>query len=481
MGTDRTRPRGHRIVGIGLAFGLVAATAACGQLPGVSNSQSATGTAQGLGPGDTSLTSGAPSGTSGYGASGGSLGSAAGGSLGTTAGGSSGSGITNPQAAAGGTGPESSGLGGPPSGGNSTGVDSDTIRIGLHVPITGAAPVPTSSFNKGKDLYWRWLDQNNIKIGGRSVQVFAMNDGFDASRAASVCKEMVQKDHVFILIGFSGSDEETACARYAESVGVPYISGGSTETGLNDMPGYFTLWETYEQAAPLLAGEIVHDLNGKGVVNGMVRYDDPNLIGPRNAFVSSMRALGADVQFERTITSESNTTDAAALAQALKQENVQNVYMLVSPFFWLQVAHAAAQQGYFPTWLVMDEGEEQLLQGGCENNAINNARALHMVPAYVDADKYDPDFHKAGGSDDIQWIIWGLSKVIGKMLSLPGRNLTRERFAWYLEHDRALSTGVVPQLSFSPENHFGGQAMHLLRADCQAGHWVTQKAFATHL
>ncbi|MEA2488108.1 MAG: branched-chain amino acid transport system substrate-binding protein [Actinomycetota bacterium] len=361
------------------------------------------------------------------------------------------------------------------------GVNAKTIKIGLHVPITGAAPVPTASFNKGKDLYWRWLDQNDIKIGGRSVQVVAMNDGFDASRAASVCKEMVQKDHVFILIGFSGSDEETPCARYAESVGVPYISGGSTEAGLTDMPGYFTLWETYEQAAPLLAQEIVHDLGGKNEVNGMVRYDDPNLIGPRDAFVNSMQSLGSKVQFDRTITSESNTTDAAALAQELKQANVQNVYMLVSPFFWLQVAHAAAQQGYHPTWLVMDEGEEQLLQGGCENNAIDGARAFHMVPAYVDADKYDPDFHKAGGSDDIQWIVWGLSKVIGQMLSLPGHNLTRQRFDWYLERDRTLSTGVVPQLSFTPQNHFGGQAMHLLRADCQAGHWVTEQAFASHL
>lgn len=247
------------------------------------------------------------------------------------------------------------------------------------------------------------------------------------------------------------------------------------------MPGYFTLWETYEQAAPLLAQEVVHDLGGKSEVNGMVRYEDPNLIGPRNAFVNAMRSLGADVQFERTITSESNTTDAAAIAQQLKQANVSNVYMLVSPFFWLQVAHAAAQQGYHPTWIVMDEGEEQLLQGGCENDAIQNARAFHMVPAYVDADKFDPDFHKAGGSDDIQWILWGLSKVIGKMLALPGRNLTRERFVWFLERDRALSTGVVPQLSFSPQNHFGGQAMHLLRADCQAGHWVTEKAFASHL
>ncbi|MDQ3877103.1 MAG: ABC transporter substrate-binding protein, partial [Actinomycetota bacterium] len=405
------------------------------------------------------------------------------GSLGSATGGAAvGPGANNPQAAGpGGTGSPFGATGGPPAGGNSTGVDADTIKIGIHVPMTGAAPVPTSSFNKGKDLYWRWLDQNDIGIGGRSVQVVAMNDGFDASRAASVCKEMVQKDHVFILIGFSGSDEETACARYAESVGVPYVSGGSTEAGLDTIPGYFTLWETYEQAAPLLAGEVVHDLGGRGVVNGMVRYDDPNLIGPRNAYVDSMRALGAKVQFERAITSESNTTDAAALAQELKQDNVQTVYMLVSPFFWLQVAHAAAQQGYHPTWLVMDEGEEQLLQGGCENNAIDNARALHMVPAYVDADKYDPDFHKAGGSDDIQWILWGLSKVIGKMLSLPGRNLTRERFVWYLERDHALSTGVVPQLSFTPQNHFGGQAMHLLRADCQAGHWVTQHAFASHL
>ena len=43
---------------------------------------------------------------------------------------------------------------GSPSGGDTTGVTDTTIKIGYHIPITGAAAVPAPSFRKGSTLYW---------------------------------------------------------------------------------------------------------------------------------------------------------------------------------------------------------------------------------------------------------------------------------------------------------------------------------------
>ncbi|MCA1846636.1 MAG: hypothetical protein LC792_26265, partial [Actinobacteria bacterium] len=38
-----------------------------------------------------------------------------------------------------------------------TGVDDTTIRIGIHAPVTGAAPFPQSAFEASKDLFWKYL------------------------------------------------------------------------------------------------------------------------------------------------------------------------------------------------------------------------------------------------------------------------------------------------------------------------------------
>lgn len=472
------RPDRARAWGAALAVTLLVA-AACGQKPGVATqglreAAAAAGSSADAFGGDAELDAGG-----GTGATESASDSADAASMGSTSNTSETSAPGSTTRATGGRGSATS-RSGAPLGGDTTGVTSDTITIGIHVPMTGAAPVPSASFDKGKDLYWRWLDQNDASIGGRSVRVVARNDNFNASQAVSVCKEMVEKDHVFMLVGFSGADEVVACARYAASVGVPYLSGGSTQAGLEDLTNYFAIWESYEQAAPLLADLVTARLDGAHSVNGMVRYSSPNLDEPHDRFVAAMEKRGAHVQYDRVVRSEANYADAQAIATELQQNHVKNVYMLVSPLFWIQVARAAAQQNYFPKWIGLYEAVEDLIAPGCQQNAIDGAEFLNMVPAYADADRFDPDFRKAGGSDGVQWILWGLSKAIAGMLALPGHDLTRERFEYLAARAGRIHSGVVPDLSFSPRNHFGGTALHLLRADCSKGHWVTEKAFATH-
>jgi hypothetical protein len=109
---------------------------------------------------------------------------------------------------------------GKPAVGDTTGITDTTIKIGIHAPITGAAPVPSQSFQKGKDLYWNYLKRTNNEIFGRTVETVFRNDNYNPSQAVSVCREMVEKEKVFLLVGVAGTDQIQACARYAASVGV---------------------------------------------------------------------------------------------------------------------------------------------------------------------------------------------------------------------------------------------------------------------
>src|SRR5690349_6390551 len=189
---------------LALAF-LATAAAACGQKPNVAQSGSdlAAG-GQTVNPATGELVPGAVDPATGEVVPGATDGSTTGGA-GGTAGGTGGTGGTT----GGGAG------GGATAAGDRTGITDTEIRIGIHAPVTGAAPIPQSAFEEGKDVFW---NSPNGKVYGRKVTVFFEDDKFDPATAVQKCRKMVETDKVFVLIGGGGADQITACARYAQSV-----------------------------------------------------------------------------------------------------------------------------------------------------------------------------------------------------------------------------------------------------------------------
>jgi branched-chain amino acid transport system substrate-binding protein len=368
-----------------------------------------------------------------------------------------------------------------PRGGNSTGVSGNTIKIGIHAPTTGAAPVPQDSFRKGTNLYWSWLRRTGQSINGRNVVAVFRNDRYNPSSAVSACREMVEQERVFLLVGIAGTDQIQACARYAASVGVPYLSAGVTEIGLTSLDNYFTMWMSYKQQGPLLADMLVDELGARSEKNGMIRFNTPLFRDAHDSWVAAMRNRGARVVFDQAIEKSCDQTDVTRVATQIATQRIRNVYVLTSPTCWLQIASATRNQGYTPQWtgVGLSMAIDTVANVGCRNNrSIDNARFLNPFPAFINSTAYDPSFRRAGGTDDIQFGLWGASKVIGGLLKRPGKNLTRERFVYYAERTGGLTTRVFPQVGYSPSDHFGGNAMHLNRVDCEQNRWVTAPKYA---
>jgi branched-chain amino acid transport system substrate-binding protein len=490
--------RHNHYVGVALVGVMLLVAAACGQKPGVAEQGipvGALGSSQAVGEvkcdpetgecvdeagnlidpntGEIIGRAGEGGGTGGLTALGGG-GSSGSGSTGTGDSSSTGSDTSTDT---GGDGPSSTGTAGPaPRGGTSTGVSGKTIKIGLHAPTTGAAPVPQDSFRKGTNLYWQWLRRTGQKINGRNVVAVFRNDRYNPSHAVSMCREMVQEEKVFLLVGLAGTDQIQACARYAASVGVPYISAGVTEIGLTSLDNYFTMWMSYKMQGPLLADMLIDDLGARGEKNGMIRFNTPLFQDAHDSWVSAMRSRGASVSFDRAIQKSCNQTEVTQVATQIATQRIKNVYVLTSPTCWLQIASATRNQGYRPQWtgIGLSMAIDTVANVGCRNNrSIDNARFLNPFPAFINSARYDPNFRRAGGTDDIQFGLWGASKVVAGLLKRPGRNLTRERFIYYAERTGGLSTGVYPPVGYSPGDHFAGNAMHMNRVDCEQNRWVT--------
>ena len=487
MSVSRTR---IQLVGIISLF--VIAAAACGQKPGVVN-QVAGGV---LPPGATINEQGQIVDAQGNvigdaaGLTGGGGGLGAGSAIGgTTGGGTTGGGTTSGGTTSGGTtGGGTTGGGSTSGGATSTGVTGDLIKIGSHAPLTGAAPVPSASAEKGSKLLWEWMKRNKEDIHGRDVEAILKNDNYNPSQAVAVCKEMVEKDKVFLLSGLAGTDQIQACARYAGSVGVPYLSAGVTETGLTGLYNYFTTSMTYNDQGPLLADMLVEDLGGKSEKNGVLMFDTPNFQDAHDGFVQGMNQKGADVVYDRKVSKGSGQTEAQTVVQEMSAQGIQNVYVLTSPVWFLQVLKAADTQNYKPQWLGVGISMtfDTVANVGCRGNgAIDRAKFFAPFPAWVDRNKFDTEYDKAmqdvygGTGDDFVWLGWGASKQLRGLLEAAGQNLTREGFIASTEKVRNLKTGVMPTLNFSGNDHLGANEVHVNEARCSDNRWHTIKSFVS--
>src|SRR5438105_7897580 len=237
----RTRSTVKRSLVALAAIALLNLTVSCGQYRYVHANGVAAGQAGGglstSGTGGTGSTAG----TGGTTTTGGSLGGGATGT-GPSAGGSSSGGGSSFTSGGGSssTGGGSSSTGGgssaaqqPTGPGDRTGVTSTSITIGIHAPLTGAAPVKQTSFQTGKDLYWKYGNNGGpVKIFGRTVHVIFQDDHYNPSTAKQVCQQMAEQDHAFLLIGGAGTDQIVACAEYAASKNIPYVSAGVTKAPL---------------------------------------------------------------------------------------------------------------------------------------------------------------------------------------------------------------------------------------------------------
>jgi len=430
---------------------------ACGQYDGVHDEfEAAGGENPGLGGEDATGTEGTADGTDGTGTTG------------------TDDGNTDEDAASGGGGNDNGDAGN----GDTTGVTADTITIGIHAPLTGAAPLKQESFETGKDLYWQYGNGGGpVEIHGRTVETVFADDQYRPSTARQVCQTMAEEQKAFALIGAGGTDQIQACAQYAAGENVPYLSTGVTETGMGSLDTYFAASMTYKQQVPILADYIKNEL---GVTDASkvaaVVTNTPNFDDAADGFTDAFD--GAEVF--RPDKNERGSSAAGNLCTGTVK-NYDVVFVLTSPTFYLEMAAASGCRPQY-VGVGVSMGLDQVASTGCSAaSSTEGARFFNPTPAFADANEYDPDFLAAADAagitpDDVTWMMWGQSKVLHQMLDKAGEDLDRGAFLDAVAGS-SFSTGVFPDLNYK-NGPFGATQVSVLRNVCDGGgHYETDFAF----
>ena len=422
-----------------------------------------------------------------------------GGDLGTGGGGTGGSGGADGGGAAGGTGGGAGGAAGGGAGGaggggggggatpagDRTGITDTEIVIGLHAPVTGAAPIPQTSFDVGKDVYWKFINDQG-GLFGRKVRIVFEDDQFDPRTAVAKCKKMVTEDKVFLLIGGGGADQITACAQYANSVGVPYLSAGVNEEGLLGVRAYFAISESYSQQSPQLVQMTKKRFAGKKF--GIAVADSGSFNDAYASINQAAKQGGLDIVYNERIPKSASQNQALAIAANMASSGAEVVYFLSSPTTFLNIAAAAAGQNYRPQWIGpgLTSGLNTVAEIGCRAaNSVDKAIFFSPFPQLDVIDQLDPKFRPAyqkyagDDPDDLGLALWGLNKTVHQMFLGAGEAVTRQSFVQSLEGGTAYKTNVYPSLQYSPQNHLGANTVHVLQADCASASYKTIGQFVS--
>ncbi|MHB8512793.1 MAG: ABC transporter substrate-binding protein [Actinomycetota bacterium] len=486
---------------IGFVIVMILGLASCGQRPGIHVASGANGGSGGL---DNGI-SGSGGGTGGSGGGGAAGSGGIGGSNGAGGGSGTNGGVNGGGGGGGGGGGNNVVVGGP---NDTQGVTNDTITIGLHAPVTGAAPIKADSFNVGKDLFWNWLKRTGQSVYGRQVKVVFYDDQYSPSTATYVCSQMDQQDHVFLIVGGAGTDQISACANYSYRRGIPYLSAGVTQIG-TDYPNYYALTMSYKKQQALLAeyikklgsSEDRYSANGvpgaDGVIKvAMVSPDTPNFSDARQALQDAINALGSHYQFKLvTVGKNEDTSQAGQIAQQIKSWGADIISTITAPNFTVALSEATAGQQYYPRYVGVGvtNAINQALAAECSSKQFGNPNGTPSIPSamffmpgsgWAQADQYDKNFNAevnaeggnaqslntAGNGGDIMWLLWGLSKQIYHLLMAAGPHLSRSGFLAAMAKYKSSSYTDFPNIDYTVDR-WGPYQVHALIANCSADTW----------
>ena len=279
------------------------------------------------------------------------------------------------------------------SGKDKTGASATEIRLSIHAPVTGAAPLPAQSFEKANDLYWRHIiETKGEKVLGRSkVSVSFKDDKYTPNTAVQACRELASSS--FMLVGAGGTDQIQACAQFAEKSNVPYLSPGVTEAGLTSLKNYFATGMSYAAQTQLLAQYVKKNFAGKkvaAIITETANFDDAAI-----AWDKAVKAQGID--YFRTLRHpKGNNSWITSYASTLKGAGVGVVFILSAPVDYIQFAQQSGTQGYKPQYVGVgvSKGLNAVLGAGCPD--VNGGVFFSPFPGLDWARSNLPEFFQSG-------------------------------------------------------------------------------------
>lgn len=345
------------------------------------------------------------------------------------------------------------------------GVSSSEIKLGMTVPMTGAASLGYNKIPGAAKAYFDYLNENG-GVYGRKIKLIVEDDKYVPTEAVAKTNKLILKDKVMALFAPLGTANNRAVASAVNPAkrGVPVLflnTGFSGFADLKKYPTHYMVLPSYVMEAKIMGEYIKANFADKKI--GLLYQDDDFGVDALAGFKT------AGINFAVKVPYASGSQGAAAAAgwiTKFKAAEADVVILFAVSSATSAMLGVAAQLRYAPQWMLGSVGGDAVtIKGtGVPAGVLYNAIGFSPVPATTDMkDEYVKFFSdiyaKAvpGSAFDLN-VLLGMNSAFmtAQALKAAGPNPTRKSLMAAIDSKGATfaNAALVPA-GFSKTSHVG--------------------------
>jgi urea transport system substrate-binding protein len=116
-----------------------------------------------------------------------------------------------------------------------------TVKIGWISGLTGSQATNSVSATQGMAAALKVINTTHVAGANVQLQMVTKDDAATPQVASQRCNELVNQNHVDVVIGFESSPSQQACLQFTSAAKIPYILAQTSTSGSVCDPGYYAL------------------------------------------------------------------------------------------------------------------------------------------------------------------------------------------------------------------------------------------------
>jgi branched-chain amino acid transport system substrate-binding protein len=348
---------------------------------------------------------------------------------------------------------------GTPGAGDKTGVTQSDVLFGIHMPLSGPVGVLVGNGWKGTDAYFKAVNDAG-GVNGRKLKLVVDDDKYSAQGAATAIRDLVDTKKVFAVACPVGVDQCSVTVDYANSKGVPFLSGGFREKYLEDKPWAFPVTASYPYGGARL---LDYMFQKRGYTTkrkiGLFWLHSENLDEMGAVSDQELAKLTGGAKFAVKYPAEKDQSDFSAAVTKFQSAGVDTVWIHVAPDLSTKFAAQAKLLGYQPQYVFTIPVGGDIWAAAAGGN-LDKAFGLagFADPQWSGTASFQQQFHKYypdEQADEFNLLCYAIGVVYVEGLKKSGPDLGRDSFARAMAKVD-IDTGISQPISYTQRGRIGG-------------------------
>lgn len=346
------------------------------------------------------------------------------------------------------------------------GVTDKVIKLGVTIPMTGAASLGYNKIPSAMKAYFDYVNANG-GVHGRKITLVVKDDQYVPTLAVAKTNELIFKDKVFAIVGALGTANNKAVAASVNPGrrGIPNLfvnTGFSGFANKKTFPTTFSLFPSYIMEAKIMAQYIKETFPDKKI--GLLYQDDD--FGDDALAGFKQAGLNFAIKVPYASGSQGVAGVPATWIQKLSAAGAEVVVLFGVTTATGAALGTAAFLKYAPKWILGSVGGDSttIRLAGVPAAVLNGAVGASFVPSTTDtADEYiklfqeiNVKYNNSAPFDNNIVVGMNTAFVTVQALSAAGSKLTRKALISAIEKKGPTfaSAGMSP-LNYSTASHVG--------------------------